>query len=74
MLPPAWSPVAESSTPVDWSTSEPRCSNGVITAIAMTNMVIIAANTAQPCRREPTIRPKVYVSAKASTTSQKSSR
>ncbi len=65
MLPPELPSPAASSTPLRCRTSDPRCSKGIRIAIATTSIAIIAANSAQPWRREPTMRPKVAVSAKA---------
>lgn len=58
-LPPDWPSSASSSTPLACSTSDPRCSAGTATAIAITRIAIIAAKMAHPWRRDPTIRPNV---------------
>ncbi len=55
MLPPACMALAAWSTPKGGSNGLPACSAGMMAITASTNITVIAASTAQPWRRSPTI-------------------
>jgi hypothetical protein len=60
MLPPAWArvpPAAAWSTPERATIGLPACSARIAVVVMPTQMTAMAANTAQPWRREPTSRP-----------------
>ena len=58
-LPPAWSAEADWSTPSAANSGLPRCSIGSASASPITTITNDAAQSVQPWRVSPTIRPNV---------------
>ncbi|MCY1529983.1 hypothetical protein D9M68_651560 [compost metagenome] len=63
MLPPDCRALVAWSAPSAASTGLPWCSKVVAATTKATNSTVIAASTAQPCRRSPTMRPNTKHSA-----------